>query len=92
MNEVISNAMKHAFKERETGRITVELSLFQPDRAELVIHDDGPGYEGEQSATGMGSRLIRAFAAQLGNDYSYASDNGTRFAIRFAAKALKEDA
>ncbi len=92
VNEVISNAMKHAFKERETGRITVELSLFQPDRAELVIHDDGPGYEGEQSATGMGSRLIRAFAAQLGNDYSYASDNGTRFAIRFAAKALKEDA
>lgn len=92
VNEVISNAMKHAFNDRQSGRIAVELSLIQPDRGELVIQDDGPGYEGEQSATGMGSRLIRAFAAQLGNDYSYANDNGTRFAIRFSAKALKEEA
>lgn len=34
----------------------------------------------------MGSRLIRAFAQQLGNDYAYAREGGTRFTIRFPAR------
>lgn len=37
----------------------------------------------------MGGRLIPAFARPCGNDYSQAGGNGTRFAIRFAAKRGK---
>ncbi len=85
-NEVISNAMKHAFKDRSGGRIDVTLSLLAGDRAELAISDDGKGFTPTGGETGMGSRLVRAFAQQLGNDYSYTRENGTRFAIRFAAK------
>lgn len=86
VNEVISNAMKHAFREREAGRITVGLAFLSHEYAELTITDDGPGFIPTGQETGMGSRLIRAFAQQLGNEYSYASENGTRFAIRFPAK------
>ena len=86
VNEVISNAMKHAFKERADGRITVVLSLLAPGQAELAISDNGEGFTPTGGETGMGSRLIRAFAQQLGDDYSYTRENGTRFAIRFSAK------
>lgn len=85
-NEVISNAMKHAFQGRAHGTITVTLSLLTPERAELMIQDDGAGFRPTGQEAGMGSRLIRAFAQQLGNDYSYAGENGTRFAIRFPAR------
>jgi two-component system, sensor histidine kinase PdtaS len=93
VNEVISNAMKHAFAGRQGGLITVTLIALAEDRAELTISDDGPGFTPSGNETGMGSRLIRAFAQQLGNDYSYASENGTRFAIRFPARqgGLAED-
>lgn len=86
VNEVVSNAVKHAFRERAGGTISVGLRLIAPDRAELVIADNGPGFTPTGQESGMGGRLIRAFAQQLGNDYAYAGENGTRFAIRFPAK------
>ncbi len=88
VNEVVSNAMKHAFQERGTGTITITLKLIEPERAELTIRDDGAGFDPQATpGSGMGSRLIRAFAQQLGGDYDYRNDNGTRFAIRFRARA-----
>jgi len=86
VNEVISNAMKHAFPETGRGTIAVSLRLLSEERAELSIADDGPGFAPTGNETGMGSRLIRAFAQQLGDDYSYDSEGGTRFTIRFAAR------
>lgn len=88
VNEVISNAMKHAFAGRDKGQVDITLAMLSPDMAELVIRDDGPGYEpSDGESQGMGSRLIRAFAHQLGNDFGYVNDDGTAFSIRFAAKA-----
>lgn len=86
VNEVIGNSLKHAFAGRSEGRITVKLTPVGEDRGELTITDDGPGFTPTGAESGMGGRLIRAFAQQLGNDYSYVSENGTRFEIRFAAR------
>ena len=63
-----------------------EQAYLAPDRAELTITGDGQGFTPLGNEAGMGSRLIRAFAQQLGNDYACARENGTRFAIRFPAK------
>ena len=60
--------------------------MLSPDRAELTITDEGRGFTPTGGETGMGSRLIRAFAQRLGDDYAYARENGTRFAIRVPAK------
>lgn len=84
-SKVVSNAVKHAFGKRGADTISISLAMVAADRAELVIRDNGPGFTPTGQESGMGSRLTRAFAQQLGNDYAYASDNGTRFAIRFAA-------
>lgn len=86
VNEVISNAMKHAFEGRARGNIAVTARALDGSRAELVIADDGVGYEPSDDHRGMGTRLVRALGQQLGSDFGYAQDNGTRFSIRFAAR------
>lgn len=91
VNEVISNALKHAFAGRGEGRIAISLRMIAADRAELVIHDDGGGHVPSDDDRGMGTRLVRAFAKQLGDDYDYTIEHGTRFAIRFAAKGSGRD-
>lgn len=70
MNELITNACKHAYPEGE-GEIRVSLRR-DGDMVALSVSDDGapvpqawgPG-EGEES---MGLRIIRAMAAHLGGD------------------------
>lgn len=90
VNEVISNAIKHAFPGRSQGVIAVKLALLPESRAELSVTDDGEGFTPTGNEAGIGSRLVRAFALQLGNDYSYTRDNGTRFTIRFAVTRAAE--
>ena len=67
VNEVVSNAYKHAFRERRAGRLTVRLG--PADDAgwlRLRVCDDGPGYDCGVTEEQMGSRLVEAFAVQLG--------------------------
>lgn len=70
LNEVITNAAKHAFGPEDTGTVRVEF------RAEgrawrLVVSDDGQGAAAPAKArSGLGSSLIEAFAARAGGKVS----------------------
>ena len=86
VNEVISNAAKHAFKDQKNPRIDIKLAWADDAHAELTVQDNGVGYSPSGDEKGMGSRLIKAFGQQLGGDYSYESTNGTLFRVRFPAK------
>ena len=66
VNEVVSNACKHAFRERRGGRLTVRLGAGEPGWMRLRVCDDGPGYDSASAEENMGSRLVDAFAVQLG--------------------------
>ncbi len=80
VNEVVSNAFKYAFDGRESGRLDVHLQ--QVDGATvLTIRDDGPGFNPEGAARGMGSKLIAGFVAQLGGRYVFTSENGAVFTM-----------
>lgn len=81
INEVVTNAFKHAFGNRTDGHLLVGLSI-QNKTARLIIEDNGPGYTSEQR-TGMGSRLIEGFVAQLEGTLDFDTDTGTRIVISF---------
>jgi two-component sensor histidine kinase len=82
INEVLTNALKHAarFGEEESGAFvrrakpSIRLSLRFEDppegaRYRLVIVDDGPGPQGEDSTSrGLGLKLVRALARNLGGE------------------------
>ena len=83
-NEVLSNALKHAFPEGRAGRILVSLKAIEANRAELRIVDDGVGYVPEHANIGIGSRLIDGFVQQIGGHSEISLDGGTNFVLRFS--------
>jgi len=73
-NEALTNALKHA---RAGAGCSVALSLAaEGDRFHLAVSDDGPGpYAG--ASEGLGMKIIRAFAAQLGGEATLAARPGS---------------
>jgi two-component sensor histidine kinase len=65
VNEVVTNAYKHAFPNDAQGEITVSLRRSPERELILRIADSGIGYQPTGGGVGMGLRLIRNFAAQL---------------------------
>lgn len=79
LNELVANSMKYAFNERSLGVLSVTLARIDDVNCQLVVADDGPGYDGNAVRPGMGSRLIRAFVLQLQGRSSYTNTDGTTF-------------
>lgn len=89
LNEVVSNAYKHGFRDRSEGEIRI-IVREEGDRIHLTIHDDGVGMPEEQpKRKSMGMDLIRAFARQLGGSHAFSNDGGTRFDLAFPKAAAE---
>lgn len=85
VNEILSNAFKHAFRGRRHG--TLHVSAGQTgDRVRIVVKDDGVGIPGGidvYQTTSLGLKLIRSLALQLGGSVEIASEKGTRVTVEF---------
>jgi two-component sensor histidine kinase len=69
--EALTNAFKHAYPVgRSRGVIRVSLLPIPDAKLRLAIEDDGMGVEREGGQEGIGSRLIHAFAQQVGGTAS----------------------
>ena len=82
VNELVTNAIKHAFPDGRHGHIRVGFENIG-GRARLAVEDDGVGLVGRaQGATGMGQELVRGLAHQLGGDLEVQSSmSGTSFRL-----------
>ncbi|HZH53397.1 MAG TPA: histidine kinase dimerization/phosphoacceptor domain -containing protein [Microvirga sp.] len=81
VTEAVSNAFKHAFGPGEGGRIQVTARRIQ-DRLELTVRDTGRGIGNiRETDSSLGMKLIRAFAGQLGGQFSFETDGGTVFRL-----------
>ncbi|MDZ7772344.1 MAG: PAS domain S-box protein [Balneolaceae bacterium] len=92
VNEVVTNSMKHAFRDRESGEIRLSLAE-EEESVILAVADDGVGLpddlEVENSQT-LGMNLIRTLAEQLDADYAYRSEGeGSLFELRFSRSEFK---
>ena len=63
VNELITNALKHAFPDGRAGNLSVKVAS-RGDRMTLRVADDGVGM-GQGGDTGFGHRLIGTVARQL---------------------------
>lgn len=85
VNELVTNALKHAFPEERRGTIGVSVTRAGKD-VEILVADSGVGMSGsgKSRGTGLGSRLIQTFVKQLKAKHEVSSDqSGTRHSIRF---------
>ena len=82
--EVLTNAFKHAYPaDSRRGLIRVSLLPSGEGELQLSVADDGVGIAGERSheSLGIGSRLIQAFAQQIGGTVTTEPQPGGRGTI-----------
>ena len=85
VNELVTNALKHAFPDEKQGVIRVALRRAAGGLA-LAIEDNGSGMKRGRRAGGLGTRLVQTFIKQLGADHQLETGpDGTRHRILFPA-------
>lgn len=82
VNELLTNAVKHAYRDGRAGRLRVEARA-DSRRGVILIQDDGPGTTGPQDA-GLGRTLITRLSKQVGGETTWTpATPGTRATITF---------
>ncbi len=83
INELVSNALKYAFADLESGIVSISLQK-KDEGLHLHVSDNGIGLPKSfflQETKSLGFRLIKAFAAKLGAELNFAGENGTAVSI-----------
>ncbi len=78
-NELVSNALKHAFKIKKEGTISVSLQE-KNDILELIVSDNGDGMESieiDEDIESFGYQMIFAFKQKLNADLDINNAHGT---------------
>ena len=85
INELVSNAFKHAFPDGKSGKIQVCLNN-KLDKYTLVVRDTGVGFPDEvspDSSETLGLQLVHDLVLQIEGSYELQSDGGTIVKITF---------
>ena len=89
-NELITNAIKHAFPEGREGDIDVRFEKTETGWC-LSVRDNGVGLAATQHPkTGLGAGLIEEFVRQAGGTLSLETNNGTIARLALPANAASQ--
>jgi PAS domain S-box-containing protein len=89
LNELISNALKHAFPDRRGGRIEVTLTENAPGHVALSVADDGIGLPAAvetASVDTLGLQLVTLLVDQLDGTLTVRRADPTRFVVAFQVR------
>lgn len=86
LNELASNALKHAFPGSSHGDVTVSLRSSNKTGVCLTVRDNGTGlpagFDWAEAPT-LGLKLVQLLARQLAATVAVVSDSGTTFTLQF---------
>ena len=85
LNELISNAMKHAFPDQVNGEIRIALARQLGNEVLLSVSDNGiglPDYIDIRKTETIGLQLVELLATQLNGEISIHRSHPTRFSLR----------
>ena len=76
VNELVTNAVKHAFRGRVAGKVAVSLRRTDADSVTLSVTDDGAPLlaNGQNGSNGIGLKLVARLADQLGGTLTVDAD------------------
>jgi len=93
LNELITNACKHAFTGRTKGNITISFTLQNKKYYRIIVEDDGIGLPEDvktEDKKTLGMTLIHVLAEQLYAEIKIERlESGTKFIIEFNANSEK---
>lgn len=85
INEIVTNSLKYAFPDENTGTITISFHK-QKDQYILEVSDDGIGIPEEfevEKSDSLGMMLINSLTYQIGGELEIERSPGTTFRIKF---------
>jgi len=89
VNELVTNALKHAFNGRADG--TIDVRVGKPNgRLRIEVTDNGHGMDGPPANGSFGLKLVNSLARQLQAEVTWADARpGTRVCIEIAPETLE---
>lgn len=88
INELVTNAYKHAFDDDQPGTIEILLREIGQEIS-VIVRDDGKGLPEDflvEDHASIGMNLIETLTNQLEGELSYTSDKGAEFKVVFESK------
>jgi len=86
LNEVVSNALNHAFPGARRGEVTIRLRRLPDDHCRLTVRDDGIGIAAGVDTTSfhtLGMRIVDSLARQIDGIVDFDTSGGTTFSLNF---------
>lgn len=87
VNELLSNAIKHAYPDNQEGVIDVWLKNDSKNQYTLIVADDGVGLPNDfnlESTKTLGLQLVGMLSKQMNSKLSYRVNGGAEFSIKFS--------
>ena len=86
VNELVTNAAKHAFNDGKPGEIRVAFGR-RPEGFRLTVEDNGRGLPADYATAGhgLGRGLVEAFTRQAGGQLTVGKGPGAKFEVDLAA-------
>jgi two-component sensor histidine kinase len=84
--ELVGNALSHGFDGDRSGRVEVRLVRQSDTRCELLVQDDGQGFDpaSPSSRERFGLWFVRSLAAQVRGEFSIDCDKGAAARLVFS--------
>lgn len=94
LNEMVSNSLKHAFKDRNAGMVKIRFKKEENGRFLLVVSDNGVGLPRDfslENTPSLGLRLVKILTDQLGGNLTFRSEVGTELRVDFGEVSLGKE-
>ncbi|MGM0587012.1 MAG: sensor histidine kinase [Bacteroidota bacterium] len=89
INELFTNALKHAFPNRHQGQIVISMHEDSPGQFQLIVQDNGIGLPDAmkvKESESLGLQIFQTLVGQLNGKWSVNTTDGTQFIITFPVK------
>lgn len=83
INEIVCNALKHAFPENMQGQIQIAIQKKETNFFELQIGDNGVGMQQDKKTNSIGLELVSLLVLQLRGKMEKINKTGTYYNIQF---------
>jgi two-component sensor histidine kinase len=90
-NELLSNALKYAFEDREYGEITIRFSQKEPGSYKLLVKDTGIGLDKNldiENTKSLGLKLVKTLTRQINGELKIGIHPGATFEIDFMEQPI----
>jgi two-component sensor histidine kinase/PAS domain-containing protein len=90
VSEILTNALRHAFRDRNGGTVVVD-ALTEQTQLTVRVSDDGVGMQPTIRGSGLGSRIISGLAAQLSATIHVESNPEVGTVVTLRMPLMKEE-